>query len=1002
MGVRAVFVGVDRFADPTIRDLTGCRSDAIALHALFNDAIQELASTLLVDENATGARVRAAFRSTLADAEPEDVAVVSFSGHGSPDHRLVVHDALKADLPGTAIEMVELAALFKSCRARVVLCLLDCCFSGGAPARVLDDVPLVRSLGDPLHEIAGEGRLIMAASGTDEPALELGGHGLFTKALIDALLEPERSENILAIMDAVMARVRAEAARVGSIQTPVLLGHVIGGMTLPPFHKGTNWSAAFPADVRHRFTGKVEELAAAGLAPELLRSWKEQFSDGLNELQLAAVNDYGILDGESVLVVAPTSSGKTFVGELAAARAMSSRRRSVFLFPYKALTNEKCDQFSSRYGPLGLRVVRCTSDSHDEVDEFLRGKYDLALFTFEMFLSVALGAPWTLQSLGLVVVDEAQFLADPRRGIVVELLLTLLVRGRARGIAPQLVALSAVIGDVNGFDAWLAARALVMTNRPVPLIEGVLDRSGRYRFRDSNGDVKDEQLLDRREIRQRGQKPSAQDVVVPLVAKLLNARTDERIIIFRNARGLTEGCAAYLARDLGLSGMDLSEQLPGDDPSSSSRALRDCLRGGTAFHNANLGPRERLAVERAFRDRSGSLRVLAATTTVAAGINTPASTVILAEQQFLGEDGREFTVAEYKNMAGRAGRLGFNERGRAIILADDEVSPEFLLRKYVLAEPEPLRSSFVPAALETWILRLLAQVTAIRRDEVTSLLASTYGGYLASRSDPKWQQRTQEHLEELLTEMLELGILEEERGIVQLTLLGRVCGRSSLSFSSAMRVVRLLRSAGTIDAEHLLVLIQALPESDASYTPLAKGGSVEDRWPREVAHHYGREAAIALQTQSDTNVYRARCKRAMVLRDWIEGVPMEAIERNASANAYQGKIAAGHVRSFADTARYHLRAAFEIANVVLVERSPTGEEGDAILYRLEFGLPAVAERWVRSSPVALGRGEVMALVRAGVSSMSELWAMPHPQLSAVIGTERVGDFEGYRPRDTAS
>jgi replicative superfamily II helicase len=62
--------------------------------------------------------------------------------------------------------------------------------------------------------------------------------------------------------------------------------------------------------------------------------------------------------------------------------------------------------------------------------------------------------------------------------------------------------------------------------------------------------------------------------------------------------------------------------------------------------------------------------VLAATTTVAAGINTPASTVILAENEFVGEEGRPFTVAEYKNMAGRAGRLGFNEKGKSMIYAE--------------------------------------------------------------------------------------------------------------------------------------------------------------------------------------------------------------------------------------------------------------------------------------------------------------------------------------------
>jgi helicase len=64
------------------------------------------------------------------------------------------------------------------------------------------------------------------------------------------------------------------------------------------------------------------------------------------------------------------------------------------------------------------------------------------------------------------------------------------------------------------------------------------------------------------------------------------------------------------------------------------------------------------------------------------GINTPASTVIIAEQEFIGEDGRQFTVAQYKNMAGRAGRLGYNEQGKSIILATDYLERQRLFNRY--------------------------------------------------------------------------------------------------------------------------------------------------------------------------------------------------------------------------------------------------------------------------------------------------------------------------------
>ena len=72
-------------------------------------------------------------------------------------------------------------------------------------------------------------------------------------------------------------------------------------------------------------------------------------------------------------------------------------------------------------------------------------------------------------------------------------------------------------------------------------------------------------------------------------------------------------------------------------------------------------------IERAFRDPDGQVRMLAATMTVAAGVNTPASTVIIVEHDFPWQN-QAYSVGEMRNMAGLAGRLGFRETGRAMHL----------------------------------------------------------------------------------------------------------------------------------------------------------------------------------------------------------------------------------------------------------------------------------------------------------------------------------------------
>ncbi len=1000
MGLLAGFVGIDKFEDPNIPDLTGAQRDARALWALFSDTFPDLKSTLVTDSQATTAAVRQVLDDTLGAAGPEDTAIFFFAGHGTHDHRLVTHDTSVGMLSATTISMDEIAKRFRESPAKIILCILDCCFSGGAPARVLENSPIPRGT-TTLEQVAGNGRILIAAANIDEAAYEhpTDGHGLLTKALISVFQSRLSPISLPSAMGEIMDCVRAEATRMGVVQTPVLFGQIEGGLTFPSLVPGQHFFAAFPELQGIRVSSDISQLAQFGLPEPVLLAWAERFQGGLNELQLKAVNDFRILDGQSLLVVAPTSSGKTFIGEMAATKAMLAGRKTVFLFPYRALTSEKYDQFSQLYGDnLGMRVIRCTGDYVDQTNSFIRGKYELALLTYEMFLNLAVSTPSVLNQIGLVVVDEAQFISDPMRGIVVELLLTLLLAARERGINPQLIALSAVIGGVNDFDAWLGCQKLVTTERPVPLVEGVLDRSGVFQFRDSKGNIKTEQLLPPYAIQMRRDKPSAQDVIVPLVRKLVEQ--DEKVIVFRNQRGAAQGCAKYLSDDLRLpAAQEAIAELLGLDLSSTSSTLRLCLAGGTAFHNTNLSREEKAVVEQAFRDPKSKVRVLAATTTVAAGINTPASTVILAEQEFIGEDGRPFSVAEYKNMAGRAGRLGFNEQGKAIILSDNSYEREQLFNRYVTGKLEDITSSFEPERLDTWVVRLLTQIRRVPRQDLVRLLANTYGGYLAIRNNPNWQSGMAPQLEDLVVRMLKLNLIEEEGEFVQLSLLGIACGRSALSFESCMRLVEILRSvpADSLTAEQLMALVQSLRESDNGYTPMMKRGRSEAVRPREAAERFGPEIVRALQRFAGEEIeYFARCKRAAILRDWIQGIPIEVIEKRYSPNPFQGTIGYGDIRKFADATRFHLRSAHQIMMVMLIDKGPSAESVETLLKQLETGVPASALDLL-SLPLSMSRGEYLALYQAGITTVSDLWARPPDSLAPIVGASRWECLEQFRP-----
>ena len=411
-----------------------------------------------------------------------------------------------------------------------------------------------------------------------------------------------------------------------------------------------------------------------------------------------------------------------------------------------------------------------------------------------------------------------------------------------------------------------------------------------------------------------------------------------------------------------------------------------CLQGGTAFHSTNLLRAEREAVEQGYRNPAGGIHALASTTTLAAGINTPASTVILAENEFIGEDGRVFTIAEYKNMAGRAGRLGYNETGKAIILAETPIERAQIFRKYVLGVPEDVMSSFQHRDLPTWTLRLLSQVRGVRAADIPGLLVNTFGGYSASRANPQWITQVQRDIAQLVDRLLRASMAESQDDLIHLTLLGRACGSSSLSFESSLRLVELMKGldAGT-PAMHVLALIQALDELDTGiYTPIVKKNRAEQVRVSEAAERYGHHVTSVLQRYCQAQYeYWARCKRAALLFDWIAGVAVEDIERRYT-KPFGGAISYGNITGIAEATRFHLRSAYQILATLSPDRPDFLQGVDEIISRLEFGLPLAALTLAKLS-VPLSRGQCLALLRIGIATVDELNALGDEQLSDCVG-----------------
>ena len=626
MRFHGLFIGIDRFLSPLVNELTCAARDAIALHALFVDTLGTDNAAVLTNEEATSAAIAAEFQNRLAVVDKEDFVVISFSGHGSEDHFLVTHDADPDELDNTSISLAELVELFARIPACNVLLVLDCCFSGGAGARVFRRSPSRRSLRsaeEALGQIANEGRLILTASDPRQEAIEdpAHGHGLLTWFLLEALQGPpevvsEGRVPMYKLLHYVTQKVADEAARFNHPQRPTVRGTFEGEIVLPVFRPGSVFAEHFPERSAEPIGESVEGLQAHGV-PEFMVQRLQQCIPSLNTLQQRAINEARVLAGRNVVVAAPTSSGKTMIGELAALRTFARGQRSLMLVPMRAIVNDKYDELSGRYNDCGLRIIRATGELDDEVPNLIKGHYDLCLMTYEKASALLLIHPHILRGVGLVVVDEVQMLADGSRGANLEFLLTMLRYRRQEGLRPQVVLLSAVIGAANGLERWMSAALLHSTERPVPLWEGVLQFDGSFRYINAAGQEGREPV-----VTPEYRKGSAQDMIIPLVRRLVAA--GEPVIVFRGTKSRTRHVAAYLGRELGLPrAANALAELPDGDLSAASIALRDCLSQGVAFHNSDLSRDERRVVETAFRESDG-IHVVVATTTLAMGVNTPA------------------------------------------------------------------------------------------------------------------------------------------------------------------------------------------------------------------------------------------------------------------------------------------------------------------------------------------------------------------------------------------
>jgi superfamily II DNA/RNA helicase len=621
----------------------------------------------------------------------------------------------------------------------------------------------------------------------------------------------------------------------------------------------------------------VRDLARYGIPPELIDRWAPT-AEYLTDIQMKAI-EAGLLDSDrNLLVAAPTSSGKTFVGELiAATSALRDRRRAIFAVPFKALAEEHYLAMESRYSGL-LQIVISDADWSEFDEDIRRGDFNIAIATYEKLAALTSQFPEILARASTLVIDEIQMLGDEHRGPGLERFLTRILLAEQ---PPRLIALSASLDDLAPLSHWLRASEVVSVYRPVPLIETVSEPGG------SAQTLQGDRLVEVRRFPPAGEH---EQQIVEIAAALV--REGSQVLIFRSTVGPTRTTAEAIARVLPASGLSETSglRLAELEDSENVGALAKLLASGVAFHNADLTHAERTLVELAFR--TGEVRALVSTTTLAMGVNLPTDWVVIADTtRYAGGRLRDLPVAEYKNAVGRAGRLGQRDAGYSILIADSQTQVRQLLNGFVEAAPEPVESQVPRRPFEDLVFAVvcegLAKDTSGIIDFVTSTLA--YQTFYEPRGDGIPVIR--DAVGSAVDQCVEVGLFVREGDELLPTPWARQFALAGLGAPTAVRLASTLveLAQGRATPSDLLFGVAASPEAGDRPWPPRKFGQVLDPRPMRLVDPGPHDANGVLASVLGQAVLRDDQKGALVrlacLLDWVAGVPARELSRRYAGAA---------------------------------------------------------------------------------------------------------------------
>ena len=432
----------------------------------------------------------------------------------------------------------------------------------------------------------------------------------------------------------------------------------------------------------------------------------------LDKFQEDAIN--AIEQNKSVVVSAPTGSGKTLIADYIIDRDFKKGIRVIYTAPIKALSNQKYKDFVRTYGEKNVGIL--TGDVQKNTDALI------LIMTTEIYRNMVLSSDPFLANISYVIFDEIHYINDIERGYVWE---ESIIFSKPN---TRILCLSATIPNADEFANWIEAikehEVVVIRHdeRPVPLHVNFYDAElGITTFKNlkDHSEIPDYNKFMGKRVREKRKIPSHVDLIKEI-------RNNLPCLFFSFSRQGCERNAMQLAKaNMFEPNHDISAFIRGKLANSnpdinrleSTKALRQTLPYGIGFHHAGILPILKEIVEELFE--KGLIKVLYTTETFAVGINMPAKSVCFESlRKFDGVSFRLMNSKEYFQIAGRAGRRGIDTEGFVYIMIERRFFEYDKIKRTIHSDTAPIKSQF-RLSVNT-VLNLVKQHSEKEIDEILS------------------------------------------------------------------------------------------------------------------------------------------------------------------------------------------------------------------------------------------------------------------------------------------